>query len=320
MKKIILSLMIIFFAQCTYALNYKILAVVEGISISNQQLKDRINLVISSSGMQDNVENRKKITTEIMDILINEAIQANDAKEKGIKISPTEINDLLTDLEKSNNLQPGGFHDFISKKGISYNAVLAQIKASIIWRKIIVQYIRPGIEVTKEDINNAKNYQASAPKSEKVRVNISEIVIPIEYGKEAETKDLAETIVRTARKGENFGELAVKHSVAKSAPKKGLVGWMPQEGMIEPLASNIKKTEKGGVTNPIKMQSMYVILKVNDRQIDSPDVGKDILPENRAMMNKIEEASKKYIKKLRDSAYIEKKYDEADLYNEVWGE
>lgn len=320
MKKLLISALLLSLLPATaYSFSYKILAVVNGESVSTAQVKDRVKLVMSSAGMPDNASNRAKVTKEVADILINEVLQKQDGREKKIDLTDAEINAVISDLEKNNKLKPGGFKKFVEQKGISYATLRDQIIASILWKKILQTYVRPGITVTDEDISKAKAQIDSKPKvAAKTYVNISEIIIPIEFGKEQESKDLAETIVRTARGGtEDFGDLAKRYSVGKTAPNKGQAGWLPENGMIEPLASNIKKTGTGKITDPIQAQSMYVILKINERKTDAPPVEK-MSPKDKAFANKIEEGAKKYIKALRDKAYIEKKYTDANLVGFVW--
>jgi peptidyl-prolyl cis-trans isomerase SurA len=320
MKKFLLpaAIALIITSQSASALDYKILAVVNGESISTVQLKDRVELVISSSGLKDDYATRKKQAAEVIEILINEALQKQDAAEKGIVVDSAEMPQVITDLEKSNGLKPGGFKSFITSKGISYETAMDQIYAGVLWKKILAKFVRPGLIVSKEDIAKAAAVKEPEVKV-KTAVNMSEIIIPIEIDKEAETKALAESIVRMARSGgKDFGELALERSAGKTADKKGALGWLPEDGVVEPLASYIKKTKAGGVTDPIKVDSLYVILKVNDRKTSSPPQPK-MSPEDRALMAKLEEGSKKYIKQLRDAAFIERKFKDEELAKLVWG-
>ncbi len=321
MKKL-LALLLLSLPITSYAIEYKVLAVVNGQSISTEQVKERVKLVMKTTGMPDSAANRNKVTREVTDILINEVLQKQEAKEKGIELTPAEINAVYADLEKGNKLKPGGFKDFVRAKGISYSSIRDQIEASLLWKKILGTYVRPRVEITEEDIKKAQSYTPAAKPKAEVRTfaSLSEIIIPIEFGKEQEAKDLADTIVRTARAGtEDFGDLAKRYSVGKTGPNKGKVGWVPEAGMIEPLASTVKKTATGKIADPVKAQSMYVILRVNDRKTDEPPAETKLSPKDRALMTKMEDGAKKYIKGLRDKAFIEKKYKEDSLINTVWG-
>jgi peptidyl-prolyl cis-trans isomerase SurA len=317
------AVLISFSSIASFAYEYKILAVVNGESVSTTQVKDRVGLVMSSAGMKDSIQNRNKLTSEIVEILINEVLQKQDADEKGLVISPSEMTGLIADLEKKNNIKAGTFKEFITAKGLSYDSILSQIQASVIWRKIIQRNVRPQITVTEKEIKAAQaeiDAEKNKPQpAAKTFVNISEIIVPVEFGKETEAKELANTIVRTARsKAKDFGDLALQYSVGKTGPKKGLVGWLPQEGMLKQIAEKVKATKVGGIADPISIQSMFVIIKVNDRKVEELAKPQFQDPKEKVIAEKMDDGAKKYIKQLRDKAYIDRKYKTEDLINFVW--
>jgi len=321
MKKHIFAIIIILALPFSVqAQSYKILAVVNGESVSTQQVKERVKLIMQSAGMKDTADNKRKVTEEVADILVNEVLQKQEAREKNIELKDPEIDAVLADLEKRNGLEAGGIKNFVAKNNISFASMRDQIVATILWQKILATFVRPTIEVTEEDIEKAKKDIANKPKVKVEKfVSLSEIIVPIEFGKEQEAKDMADTIVRTARTGtEKFEELASRYSVGKTAGKKGFVGWLQEDGMIEPLAGAVRKTKAGAVADAIKADSMYVILKVNERKTNEPPK-ENITPENKALMNKMEAGAKKYIKSMREKAFIEKKYKDENLYEFVWG-
>jgi peptidyl-prolyl cis-trans isomerase SurA len=317
MKKFLksLALALALAPSLSNALDYKIFAIVNGESITTQEVRDRVQLVISSSALDDSAKNKKEVTKEVGEILINEKLQAQEAKEKNIVLKDEEIKAVLTDLEKRNNLKPGGFKKYIEAKGLSYETLVDQIRASLLWRKILGAYVQPKVEITEADIKKA---EIEKPKSAgKNKVDISEIIIPIEFGSEDESKDLADTIVRTARTGaKDFGELAAKYSGGKTAAQKGHLGWMLEDGIKEPMASLVRKTKAGDIAEPMKIESLYVILKVNAREPLIP-VDKST-PRERAFAARMEEGAKRYIKNLRDAGYIEKKFTDENEYSFVW--
>jgi parvulin-like peptidyl-prolyl isomerase len=307
-----------------FALEYKVLSVVNGQAISNQQIKDRANILISSGVVKpDDVNEKKKLTTEVYESLVDELLQRQDAKQKSVTVAKSEIDAAIADLEKRNNLKTGGFKDFVAQKKLSYNAVVSQVESSLIWKNLLSLYVRPSIKVEEEDIKKAEKEIAkeeAKPKPEvKTYVNISEIIIPVEYGKDKEAKEMAATIARTANKGEDFVSLVKKHSAGKSADKGGLVGWLPEEALDKNLKDAIKETKVGFVSKPVKVESFYVVIKVNDRKTDEPPAQPKIPAKDRALIAKMEEGAKKYMKKLRQDAFIEKKFSDADLYSLVWG-
>lgn len=307
MKKIFLFLLLLATASASFAYSYKIVAIVNGESISNIQLRDRVNLIINSSGVPNNPETRMKVTKEAMEVLINESLQNQEAKAKGVEVTDADLKNAEADLEKRNGIAPGSFKSFITSKGLSYDAALEQIKAGIQWKKTVSRFFRSQVSVSDAEVQAKKKELAKI--SAKRSVSISEIIIPESFDDKAPTTDLINKIISESRAGADFSALAKKFSVGKTASKGGLVGWVDETKIIEPLASAVRKTSTGGVSDPIHTDGLYVIVKINDRKVFDP-ANDDRSLREAVMIDKLESQSKRYIKELRQKALIERKYND----------
>ncbi len=289
----------------SYAYSYRVVAIVNGESISNIQLKDRVNLVLSSSGIPDTSANRSKVTKEALEVLINETLQSQEAKAKGVEVSDSELEKAISDLEARNRIPAGSFKEFITSKGISYNATIDQIKAGVQWKKTVSRFFNTQIVISDAEIAAKKKEFAKIPS--KRTANISEIIIPESFDDKSPTKDLVNKIIEDTRAGADFSVLAGKYSVGKTAKKGGAIGWIDEDKIVEPLASVVKKTKTGSVADPISTDGLYVLIRINDRKIFDP-ASDDKSIREAVLMQKMESQSKRYIKELRQKALIERKY------------
>ncbi len=289
------------------AITYKVIAVVNGESISNIQLKDRVNLIISSAGMPNSKEVKEKVTKEAMEVLINETLQNQEAKSKGIEITEDELKQAISDLETKNGIEKGGFKKFLNARGVSYNATVEQIKAGVQWKKTLSRFLRSQILITDKEIADKQKELTNIKKQ--TLVNISEIVIPKEFDDNSSTFELLDKIITTVNSGErDFGDLASKYSVGKTAIRGGLVGWIEEDKIMEPIKSEVMKTQTGKISEPIFVDNLYVIILVNERKIIDPANDKNSIRE-KLFAEKMETQSKRYIKELRQKALIERKYN-----------
>lgn len=301
-----LSVFVLIFAIETFAMNMKVVAIVNGEAISSQQLKDRVALLISSSGMDNNRDNQKKVARETIEILINELLQKQEAKEKDVELTDYDLEYAMKDLETKNNIPPNGFKKFIESKGLSYQAALEQIKAGLIWKKTISKYFSNSTVVSDEEIKEESRRHSD--KKRRVNIKISEIVIPLEYDNRDASRDFVYSLVDEIRSGKKkFGESAVKHSVGKTGKNEGKVGWVEVDKIIKPLSEAAKKTDVGGISDPVFVDDMYVIIKIHDKRVFDPSNDKNFL-KNQVLTRKLELKAKRYIKKLRQKSLIEKKY------------
>ncbi len=303
----LLFLLVLILSAPTYstAYSYKIVAIVNGESISNIQLKDRVNLIISSSGISNTPETKLKVTKEAMEVLINETLQNQEAKAKGVEVTEVDIQNAMSDLEKRNQIAPGTFKTFIAAKGLSYEATMDQVKAGIQWKKTVSRFFRSQVMITDAEVN-AKKKELSKLMA-KSSASISEIIIPESFEDKAPTTELIKKIITDTRAGADFAATAKKYSVGRTASKGGFVGWVDEGKIIDPLASAVRKTKTGGISDPIHTEGLYVIVRVNDRKVFDPINDEKSIREA-VMMEKLDGQSKRYIKELRQKALIERKY------------
>ena len=156
-----------------------------------------------------------------------------------------------------------------------------------------------------------KYYDAHRDKFQSV--TLSEIFLSLAGRSEAEVQAKAKNLVALARGGSDFGELAVKNSererngVRVAEKTKGRIEeedgkpkWFLLAELQTNISSNIKDLKAGGVSEPIKTDEGYLILRVNERD--------DAFKENhvRATMaqERIPKERETYLRTLRREAYI----------------
>lgn len=153
----------------------------------------------------------------------------------------------------------------------------------------------------------AKKYHAEN-RTKFQSVTLSEIFLSLAGRDEAQVLAKAGQLVADARAGKDFGELAVKNSERPNVEKtKGLLAdetGKPRGFLIAdlsgPIQTSTKDLQAGGVTDPIKIDEGYLILRVNERD----DAFND--RQVRAVMtqDRSEKERENYLRTLRQDAYI----------------
>ncbi|HZI19758.1 MAG TPA: peptidyl-prolyl cis-trans isomerase [Pyrinomonadaceae bacterium] len=153
-------------------------------------------------------------------------------------------------------------------------------------------------------------------------VTLSEIFLSLAGRSEAEVLAKARQLVERARAGADFGELAAQHSereaggepVAKKtkgllADDEGKARWFLISDLKGPIHTAVDNLKAGSVSDPIKTDEGYMILRVNERD--------DAFKENQVRGALTQERSEKereaFVRKLRQDAYIKV----ADNYREL---
>jgi len=123
------------------------------------------------------------------------------------------------------------------------------------------------------------NTQFHNPKEVKVRY----ISIAVEPGAAADQKKAAqlraETVVKEARAGKDFAQLAKKESGDPTAAKGGDVGWIAAGQMPPPVEKVLFSLAKGAVSDAIETPAGFQIFKVEDIKEEKTLTLKEATPE-----------------------------------------
>jgi len=112
------------------------------------------------------------------------------------------------------------------------------------------------------------------------------------------------------RAGANFGDLAAANSeredrgVRISAQTKGVVGAFEVPNLRDDIAKAIKNVNAGSVTDPIRTDEGYQILRVDERTPGSEPVYNENRAREAITMERTEKERAEYLQSLRNDAYI----------------
>ncbi len=281
---------------------YKIVALINEEMISNKDLQERSNLFALTSGMVINESNHRLVLDKVMQNTIDEKIKLQEAKKNKLKVSPEEIALAYQNFEKSNNLLPGKFEQVLKDYKVSKEVFLSQIEANLLWNKLVQQKagrIDVSVSQTEDELKRVEK-DINTPK-----YMVSEIVISKKDGKHINE------LVEILQNNPKFELYATQFSQSPSAPSGGRLGWVSKGQLAKPLNDAILSLKEGQVTKAIPYRADYYILKLD--KIYNPATDKKENPTEEEIRNyirnkKTDEIANKYIRDLRNSAIIEKKF------------
>ncbi len=241
---------------------------------------------------------------------IDQLLLLQRARDLNINVD-SEVSRYLADIQVQNKIsEPDKFQEFIRQQtGMSYEDFRQQIKDSFLTRRVIQQEVGSKIVIPRSEVQ--KYYEEH--KNEFIRdeqVLLREILISTQ-GKDAAgiaaAEKKAKELVERARQGENFGNLARDNSDAETAREYGQLGAFKRGELRKDIEDIVFARGKGYVTDPIKLDNGFLILKVEERST------KGLQPlemvENEIMEKlyapRMEPALRAYLTKLRMDAYLE---------------
>jgi peptidyl-prolyl cis-trans isomerase SurA len=105
----------------------------------------------------------------------------------------------------------------------------------------------------------------------------------------------------------DFATMARLHSVDSSATRGGDLGWVQAGDTVPDFERAMNSLKEGEVSQPVKTQYGYHLIKVDERRVDKSGNPKRIrLAAMQALRaKKLDEAVYNWQRELRDSAYVE---------------
>lgn len=282
---------------------FKISAIINGEMVSNKDLQERANLFSLTTGLQVNEKNRKMVKEKVLQNTIDEKIKFQEAQKVGVSVSDAEVREAYVNFEKSNGVPLGKFKNVLKEYYVSEDVFMAQIRANLIWNKLVARRVGRNIGVSQKEI--ADEFERIKKDMDTPKYMVSEIVI-----KKKDAEHISE-LVEILQTDPRFELYAVQFSQSASAPSGGKLGWIAQ-GQLAPVLENaIKKLKVGGVSDAILYRNDYYIFKLDkvykpgEKQKEKPSVEEvKKFIENR----KSDEIANKYIRDLRNRAVVEKKF------------
>ena len=243
----------------------RIAAVVNDDVISAFDLQQRLRMVLLTSGLQDTPEQRQRLAPRVLQILIDERLQAQEAARLNVRVTAQEVDQGMRQIERNNNLPSGGFDAFARQAGVSAAAVEEGMRANIRWQKILARSIVPTIEIGPDEIDTV--LERITANSGRTEYRVAEILLPIDdLAEEAEVIGLADRLVAQLREGANFGAVARQFSRSATAAQGGDIGWVQEGQLGAELDAALARMAAGQLSPPIRAPDGIRILALIDRR------------------------------------------------------
>jgi len=260
----------IFFINSVFsAQNYievdSIVAIVETRTITRLELNNKKEKV-KQSFLKQKVDfpSDKKITKLALDQLITEKLVFEFASNQGINVSPEQLNNVINNIAKSNNLSIEELVEQIESDGTSFSDFREDIRRQLIFDQVKKRRISINLKISEFEIDNFIELQKERAATQ---YNISHIFI--EFIQDNETVNIEKANLKLVKvidelKKNMFDAVAIKFSDGPLAKSGGLMGWKVADDLPDIFLEPIKSMKIGEVSTPINGDSGFHLLKLND--------------------------------------------------------
>lgn len=280
-----------------------------------RESKERIES-LKQSGVpeQQATDEVSKKQAELIATLVNETLLMQRGKEMEFASEvEAEVNRRMLDVAKDQGIDTMEKLDAAMRaSGVDPAATRQTLRTEIMKQMVIQQEVDRKIFFGLTVDETKKYFEANQAKFHKPEsVTLSEIFLSSAGKNEAEVKARANALVTQLRAGGDFAALAATNSereikgVRVAQQNKGKVGTFEVPSLREDIAAMVKGVKVGDVSEPLRSNDGYQILRVDERTLGSTSA---TFNENRVReaitMERVEKAREEYLQNLRNEAYI----------------
>ena len=252
-----------------HAASLSIAAVVNDDVITTHDVEERRDLLMVTSGIPITPENQKRITPRILQTLIDEALELQEAKRQSINIPDDDVTKALDEVTLGRQqLEPGGIKKIITEKGLSLRSLENQVRAQLAWQKVVQRKLRRNVSISQDEVTRAQQTQAAAPGTTELRIAALSVPISDPASEAAATKTIDDIALRLKTTPDivKVAEAYLSRADVKfSAPV-----WLSEEALQPALQQALHDMKPGELTPPLRAAGAIQVIQLLDRQVNKP--------------------------------------------------
>lgn len=261
--KLFLLLLIFLAPQITEPSEIKILYKIENEIITNQDMVNEINYLIS---LNSNLKNLSKnnLSKIALNSVINEKIKLLEIKKNyDVSSVSEELKKLINNnlYNRLNLSKEAELQNYFSSYDLNLTEIKSRIKIEFLWNKLIYDKYISRISIDKKKmkeriIQNSKNTTIE-------EFYLKEILFEVETNETVENK--YNNILESVKKN-GFSNAANIFSISDNSKYGGVIGWIKRTQLSKKILNEVINLKEGESTKPIMTGAGYLILNLEKKR------------------------------------------------------
>lgn len=202
---------------------------------------------------------------QVLERMIRDMIQMQQAKQFGITIDDLMLNRMLEQLAADNKMSLEDFRKTIESEGIQYARFREQTRDEIIIKQLQQRLVANKINVSAQEISQYIQQNESFDSSN-TRYHLRHILIATPEAAKPEdiasAKLKAESVYKQIQDGAKFENLALRESSGRNALNGGDLGERKANELPQLFVDAVKNLQPGDTSQPVKSASGFHLLQL----------------------------------------------------------
>ncbi len=253
------------------ALGEGVLASVNNDMITSYDLKQRMLLLIVTSGVQVTQENYASFQQQAMNSLVEERLESQEMDHWKVKVEDKEVDDEVARMAKQSNLTSDQLLAELKRVGIEPETLRAQIRAQSGWSQLVGGRYHANAAVGNARVDALMDKVIAD--GQKPQYQVGEIFLDAATagGMDNAKKGAQQLYTQISQKQAPFQAVARQFSNAPSASNGGDAGWLVSGNIDPTVESALKSLKPGEVSTPIATKDgvyIYMLRQKTDGNSD----------------------------------------------------
>lgn len=247
----------------------RVVAVVNDEAITLFELQERhANAVRQLRQRGTPLPAREVLEKQLLDRLIIDRIQIQFAKETGLRVDESELDNILRRIADNNRMSLAQFRATIEKDGIEWRRFREDIREEVTITRLREREVDNRIVIADGEIdsylaNPQQTDQSAIVAVGHIIVRVPEQANPVRL---AQLRRRTEEALAKIRSGQDFGQVAASYSEAPDALSGGMLEPRPLDRLPSLYADALATMKPGEVSDILKSPAGFHIVKLFDRK------------------------------------------------------
>jgi peptidyl-prolyl cis-trans isomerase SurA len=248
----------------------RIIAVVNEEVITQKELDEMLGHTIrqlQTRGVQAPAHD--VLEKQLLERFIITRLQLQMAKETGLAVSDTDLDDTLRRIAKENKMSLPELYTALERDGINFNKFRDEIRNELIVTRLKEREVNNRITVTEGEVDNFLHNQEISGAGV-IEYRLAHILVQLPERAEGPQIEIkyrrAEAALTKLKNGVEFAQVAAEFSDAADAMKGGVLDWRPSTQLPTKFAEVLASMQPGGLTSVIQSPNGFYIFKLLERR------------------------------------------------------
>jgi len=272
--------------------------------ISDYDIDQRMRFLAITEQSQPSPELKQKA----IDMLIEERLQMQEGRRQGVSPDDDELNKILGDMAKKNNLDVDGLTTALAKTGVNIKTLKDRIRSQLVWQDTVRSKFRHDVQIGDADITAAMTDEsgteagtAPAPPAEST-LQLRQVKFEIPAG--ADQGTIAARLAAAENLRARFDNCADLAKGVEGASVKTLTDEKPAS-LAQPARLLVTSAKIGQMTPPtVSAASIELYAVCGKRSFRGDDAARTEV-QRKLMNDEMKIRAERLLRDLKQDAFIE---------------